>query len=170
MADPVLNPTAASLLGFLEDGQQTGYALVKVAEKLIGDFWSLTRSQVYRELARLCDLGLIEITGTGARSARPYRLTRAGHEAFLAWVSAPPAPEHIRFPLLLTLSFGRWLAPGQLRDMIAEHRQVHAERLAGYQDNADVDDPHLAAVMSFGIHYERAVLEWIDSLPPALFP
>lgn len=169
MVDPVLNPTAASLLGFLEEGPQTGYALVKVAEELIGDFWSLTRSQVYRELARLCGLGLIEVTGSGPRSARPYQLTPAGHEAFLAWISTPPPAEHIRFPLLLTLSFGRWLDAVKLKGFIADHRRAHALRLASYQDHTEVDDPYLAAVISFGINYERAVLTWIDSLPAALF-
>jgi hypothetical protein len=27
------------------------------------------------------------------------------------------------------------------------------------------DDPHVAAVVSFGVHYERAVLEWLAELP-----
>jgi DNA-binding PadR family transcriptional regulator len=163
-----LNPTAASLLGFLEDGEQTGYRLAKVAEELIGDFWSVTRSQVYRELATLCERGLIEASGAGPRSARPYRLTARGHEAFLAWLTTPPPPEHIRFPLLLTLSFGRWLDPDAIRAMVTGHRRIHTERLARYQAIGDIADPYSAAVLSFGVHYERAVLEWIDTVLPTL--
>ncbi len=168
MVAPKINPTAASILGFLEDGEQTGYGLARTAEELIGDFWSITRSQLYRELAALCERDLIESAGVGPRSARPYRLTSAGHKAFLAWLATPAPPEHIRFPLLLTLSFGRWLDPDQERAMLVEHRQMHAERLARYQTTGELADPHLAAVLSFGIHYERAVLEWLDTLSPAL--
>ena len=132
-------------------------------------FWSITRSQVYWDLAALAERGLIVASGTGPRSARPYRLTPAGHDAFLAWVASPPAPENIRFPLLLTLSFGRWLDPRALHEMMIEHRHLHADRLARYESSGALADPHLTAVLSFGIHYERAVLEWIDTLPAALF-
>ncbi len=169
MPEGEVNATAGSLLGFLEDGEQTGYGLAKLAEELIGDFWSITRSQVYRELGALAERGLIEAAGSGPRSARPYRLTQAGHDAFLAWVSAPPSSEHIRFPLLLTVSFGRWLDPRLLKTVVVTHREVHAKRLANYESTGNPSDPHLDAVLSFGIHYERAVLEWIDNLPSALF-
>ena len=41
-----VNPTAASLLGFLHDGPMSGWDLVNRAQERIGEFWSLTRSQV----------------------------------------------------------------------------------------------------------------------------
>lgn len=163
-----INPTAASLLGFLEDGEQTGYDLAKVAEQIIGPFWSLTRSQIYRELGTLADLGLVEAGERGPRGRQPYRITPAGHRTFLAWVGQRPPPEQIRFPLLLTLSFGRWLGEERVRSLLAQHRQEHRARLAGYRAVGDLDDPYTAAVLSFGMHYEQAVLDWIDELPTPL--
>ncbi|MGH9127405.1 MAG: PadR family transcriptional regulator [Acidimicrobiales bacterium] len=163
-----INPTAASLLGFLEEGEQTGYDLAKTAEALIGPFWSLTRSQIYRELAALAQAGLVEAGEPGPRSRQPYRLTSAGREAFLAWVSEPPAAEQIRFPLLLSLSFGRWLGAERVAAMLAEHRAEHAGRLSSYRALGEAGDPYLDAVLSFGIHYEEAVLAWMDALPEEL--
>ena len=61
-----LNATAASLLGFLHAGPLTGWDLVVAAEKRIGAFWSLTQSQVYRELTAMAAAG----PGRGGR-ARP---------------------------------------------------------------------------------------------------
>lgn len=159
--DARLNATAASLLGFLQQGPLTGYELVRVADVLIGDFWSLTRSQVYRELAELASRGLVTEGEAGARARRPYRITEAGREAFTEWLARSPGPEQIRYPLLLTMSFGRSLDLQRLLDFLDEHEALHADRLAGYEGKRQaLDDPYLEAVLAFGIHYERAVLAW----------
>ena len=70
MADRAMNATAASLLGFLHEGPLTGYELVSTAQRTIGDFWSLTQSQVYRELAWMAEAGLVEAGERGARDRR----------------------------------------------------------------------------------------------------
>ena len=56
-ATDTLNPTAASLLGLLHHGPMTGWELVSSAQTTIGLFWSLTRSQVYRELSAMTAAG-----------------------------------------------------------------------------------------------------------------
>jgi DNA-binding PadR family transcriptional regulator len=171
-----LNATAASLLGFLHQGPRTGWDLVQTAQREIGDFWSLTQSQVYRELAAMADAGLVEAGERGPRDRRPYSLTEAGRAAFAEWVRREPGPETIRFPLLLAVLFGRHLPPGRLQYFLARHRSVHAERLEGYERQhreavaAGARDgaPYDIATLEFGIAYERAVLEWFDRLPPKL--
>ena len=165
-----LNPTAASLLGFLLAGEASGFELVDIAEGLIGDFWSLTRSQVYRELATLAELGLVEAGPTGARSRRPYRLTEAGREAFNAWLAQPPGPEQIRFPLLLTLAFGASGDRERLLGFVAAHRAESERRLARYRELAQAGglDPYQRATLSFGLHYEQAVLAWAEEVPAIL--
>lgn len=165
-----LNPTAASLLGFLHAGEASGYELVGIADAFIGDFWSLTRSQVYRELAALAERDLVRVGATGARSRRPYRLTDAGRAAFAAWLAEPPDAEQIRYPLLLTLAFGAQLDLERLLGYIAVHRLDHERRLAGYLATAGAEalDPYQRATLNFGVHYERAVLAWMDELPDLL--
>ncbi len=107
-----LNATAASLLGFLHEGPMTGWDLVATAEARIGDFWSLTQSQVYRELAAMAEGGLVEAGERGPRDRQPYTITDAGRAAFAGWVDREPGPETIRFPLLLTILFGMHLPIG----------------------------------------------------------
>ena len=166
------NATAASLLGFLHDGPMTGWDLVQTAEARIGGFWSLSPSQVYRELAAMAQTGLIAAEERGPRERRPYRITEEGRAAFAGWVERVPEAETIRFPLLLTIGFGRHLAPGRLAAIVRRHRAVHAERLAGYEAQRAAWDaaggaptPYAAATLGFGISYERAALEWFDGLP-----
>ncbi len=72
MAARPLNPTAASLLGLLHERPMTGWDLVTVPEQRIGNFWTLTRSQVYRELAAMATAGLVHpVRGTASRTRSP---------------------------------------------------------------------------------------------------
>ena len=173
MAERQLNATAASLLGFLHDGPLTGWDLVSVAQDRIGDFWSLTQSQVYRELTVMATDGLIVAGERGPRDRRPYAITDAGRARFAAWLGQLPDEETIRFPLLLTVMFGRHLPPGRLAEIVAEHRKIHEARLASYQQMMSVAaeggaDPYVVAPLDFGIRYEQTALAWFDGLPPEI--
>lgn len=198
MSPRPLNATAASLLGFLHEGPMTGWDLVAVAEQRIGDFWTLTQSQVYRELAAMARTGLVEAGPPGPRDRKPYRITEAGRTAFKEWIDRVPGQEQIRFPLLLTIMFAGHLAPERLAEMIASHRAVHAERLAEYRrvhaaleamadtgQDRETQGPTRPAVgtgrpgdadryrlitLEFGLLHESAVLEWFDRLPTMLGP
>ncbi|MGH2774435.1 MAG: PadR family transcriptional regulator [Actinomycetota bacterium] len=166
-----LNATAASLLGFLHEGPMTGWALFERARERIGDFWSVTRSQVYRELAAMASDGLVEAGAKEARDRRPYTLTEVGRAAFAEWVAREPGPESIRYPLLLTMAFGRHVPAGRLAEFVSDHRVVHEERLDSYEKAygelvADGADPYSLATLEFGLAYEKAVLTWFDGLAP----
>jgi DNA-binding PadR family transcriptional regulator len=172
--DRRLNSTAASLLGFLHEGPMSGYELVATAQRTIGDFWSLTHSQVYRELAWMAEAGLVTAGERGSRERRPYTLTAAGRRAFAEWVDRPPGAETIRHPLLLTVRFGRYVPAERLAAFLRQHREAHAERLRQYEADAaalgraDRDDPYQAATLAFGMAYERAVIDWFANLPKAI--
>jgi DNA-binding PadR family transcriptional regulator len=166
-----LNATAASLLGFLHGGPMTGWDLAATAEQVIGNFWSLTPSQVYRELSTMAEAGLVRAGKPGPRDRRPYSLTAAGRAAFKQWIRQPPGPENIRFPLLLTIEFGRHLPPATLAGFVHGHRDAHARKLESYEQlrdaalQADHQDPYAMATLDFGIAYERATLQWFEQLP-----
>ncbi len=175
MPDRPLNATAGSLLGLLHEGPMTGWDVVAVAQQRIGNFWTLTQSQVYRELSAMAKVGLVEAGPPGPRDRKPYTITASGRAAFAEWIDHDPGPEHIRFPLLLTMMFAAHLPGHRVAAIVAAHRAMHAERLAGYQrDEAEVRadpdaDPFALATLEFGLCYERAVLDWFDRLP-ALIP
>ena len=167
-----MNATAASLLGFLHERPMSGWDLVATAQVLIGDFWTITRSQVYRELAAMEAAGLVVAGPAGPRDRRPYELTGAGRAAFAEWLQQRPGPEQIRYPLLLTIAFGRHLPPGRLASFLADHRRAHEERLERYralrsEGGANLD-PYATATLDFGIRYETAVLEWFDDISPEI--
>ena len=168
---PRLNPTSASLLGLLEDaGETTGADLLRVAQLRIGDFWNLTRSQVYRELAALAAAGYVRAGAPGPRDARPYRITAAGSAALRRWLATEEPSNQVRIGLLVLMAFGRYLPHGRLVQLLKEHEEASRRRLAGYEVleqhlGAQEADPYVRATLSFGLHYERAVLAWLADLP-----
>lgn len=162
-----LNATQGSLLGLLHDGELTGWDLMRRVEGGLSRFWNVTSSHVYRELRVLEERGLVEAGQPGVRDRVPFAITEAGRHEFREWIGRPPPPEQIRFPLLVTLWFGRFLEPGALATFIAEAREEHGHRLELYesaQSVVETDDPHRQAVLRFGIAYERAVIGWLAEL------
>jgi DNA-binding PadR family transcriptional regulator len=169
-----LNATAASLLGFLHDGPMTGWELVALAEQRIGDFWILTQSQVYRELATMSAAGLVEAGPPGPRDRKPYTISAAGRAAFADWLNREPGRDQVRIPLLLTLAFADHLPPGRLTELVAARRAEHAERLARYEAAREAlrgtADRTRRLTLEYGLRHERAVLDWFDALPDLLGP
>lgn len=169
-----LNATAASLLGFLHAGPMTGWDLLATAQQRIGGFWSLTRSQVYRELTAMAAAGLVEAGAREKRDRQPFAITPAGREAFAAWVRTQPSGETIRFPLLLTVAFGDHLDRATLDALLADqrgyHERRHADYLARRDEVAPFADRWSLATLDFGIRHEQAILDWFAALPDLLPP
>lgn len=169
----LVNATAGALLGFLRAGPRSGYDLVAEADKVIGGFWTITRSQVYRELAALAERGLVEPGDPGPRDRQPFRITQRGRVAFRDWVNTPPEPENLRIPLLLRLTFSDEIDRDQLRQTLSNHREVHARRLEEYQTldrglkSGGVPAEQLVT-LAYGLAYESAILGWFDRLPQSL--
>jgi DNA-binding PadR family transcriptional regulator len=167
-----INSTAAALLGFLRAGPRTGYQLHKVAQD-IAPFWTVTRSQVYRELATLADREYVRREPTGQRDAAPFSITASGLAAFDDWLAADPEPENLRIPLLLKLTFAEDLPPDRLREVLQSHYDRHRELLRDYDAlAAELGGlPLLQRItLQYGIHYERAVIEWFEGLPTEIAP
>src|SRR5206468_3570747 len=52
----------------------------------INTAWHASHSQIYPELAKLRELGMVEVIGEGARNSRTYAVTAAGREELRAWM------------------------------------------------------------------------------------
>jgi DNA-binding PadR family transcriptional regulator len=165
-----LNATQASLLGFLHDGPATGWDLLETVRRGLARFWNVTPSHVYRELRTLEERGLVRASDPGPRDRQPFRITAKGRRAFTRWIHQEPGPEQIRIPLLVTLWFAKHLDPAILARFCEHHRAEHDRRLTEYEALAGAlagteADPNIAAVIDFGIAYERAFVDWLARLP-----
>lgn len=166
-----------ALLGLLARRPSTGYELSRRMERPVGWFWTAGHSQVYPELARLEEDGLVdheEVPGRGPRPTKRYSPTAAGLSALATWVAADLTPQPVRDLEVLRL-WSVWLVePEAALDLVRRVREGHADRLAAYEadlatldgDPAVLDSrtPEFASRLTLegGRLTRRAAVEWCD--------
>jgi DNA-binding PadR family transcriptional regulator len=161
-----LNATAAALLGLLHDGPKTGGQLVAEAGDRFGAFFSVTRSQVYRELPVLAEAGLLKLGEQGPRASQQFVITAAGRRAFTAWLAAEGGVDGLRSPLVLRLLHAGSLDAKERSKLVGGAREAYAERLAQARAAArGTTDPYGKAVADFTVAHTRAVVKLLDSIP-----
>jgi DNA-binding PadR family transcriptional regulator len=91
-----------ALLGLIaEMDGASGYDLLKVFEISLGTVWQATQSQLYGELGKLTDSGLIAVSAEGPRGRKEYEITDAGRAELRHWmVETDPKPHRRDEPLL----------------------------------------------------------------------
>ena len=165
MAETGVNPTAAALLGLLHDGPMTGGQLMAAAQKRLGAYWSMTRSQVYRELPALAEAGYVKMGKPGPRASQPYSITPSGKRAFARWLSEEPGRETVRNPLALRVAFGKHQASGSLKTAYDQAADYHNSALNEAREAAKElrrdGDEHAAQALEFAVGYHRAALAWL---------
>jgi DNA-binding PadR family transcriptional regulator len=163
-----LNATAAALLGLLHEGPMTGGQLVAAAGQRYGAFFSVTRSQVYRELPVLAEAGLLRLGKQGPRSSQQYAITAAGKRMFKSWLSSAPGPDQFRSPLILRLVHSATLTIRQRESLVAAARAAYTARLDAAKAAAKAaPDAYAKAAADFGVAHARAALRLLDAIPQA---
>ncbi|MDV6014573.1 PadR family transcriptional regulator [Haloechinothrix sp. LS1_15] len=163
-----MNATSAALLGLLHDGPATGGQLVAAAEDAFGTFFSVTRSQVYRELPVLAEAGLVRLGKRGARSSQEYVLTPAGKKAFRQWINEDAGPDHIRSTMILRVINSGVVTDKQRAELMDKARARYKEQAATMRTVAkETEDPIDQAIAEFGYAYARAALKLVDAVENA---
>jgi DNA-binding PadR family transcriptional regulator len=154
----------------------SGYDLAQAAERSVGRFWPVSKSQVYAELARLEPLGLVQGTEI-AQDRRPdkrvFRLTERGEEALDAWLESDDlgAPR-VRLPFLLKVFLGHRADPGRTAELLQEVRagalaQVkELEALMAVLDHPDATYARLT--VSFLLRLAETTAAWATDAQASL--
>ena len=164
----VTGTLAHALLGVLAEGPRTGYALVKHLEQSIAYTWPASHSQVYPELAKLREAGLIREGAAAPRGGRVYELTDAGLEEVRRWLRETSPSRTVRDEAALRLFFLWLLEPGEaagyLRGEAERARAVlgELERIAA-QDDPDTPKTRAYRIaLELGLRGTRARLDWAE--------
>jgi PadR family transcriptional regulator, regulatory protein AphA len=90
-----LKPSSYLVLGMVNLGHQTGYAIKRSVDRSTRFFWAASLAQVYPELAALEADGYVVSTEDphGARPRKAYRLTDQGRAALAQWLRRERAPD-----------------------------------------------------------------------------
>ena len=125
-------------LGLLAKRPGSGYDLLRRFEQSMVNVWPATQSQLYGELNKLAEAGLIEVSDIGARGRKEYRVTPAGREELERWMFDPrDDPPYRSAELLRVFLLGEIPADQARKYMtsVAEHADAELSRLQDLRDS-----------------------------------
>jgi PadR family transcriptional regulator, regulatory protein AphA len=168
----VLSPTAYVILGTLGWRPMSGYEIKSIVDKSTRFFWAASYGQIYPELRRLANAGLIEgkASPQGGRRRNVYRLTPGGRKELRAWLNADPEAFELRDEGLLKLFFadatGGESATGTLEAKRRAHERT-VERLEGIEQTGKPEG-FAYLVLRYGIELNQWIAKWCERTRHAL--
>jgi PadR family transcriptional regulator AphA len=170
-----VSKTAYVILGMLRMGRRTGYEIKSLVDCSTRFFWAASYGQIYPELKRLEEAGLIagEEEPQGGRQRRAYSLTGEGERVLHDWITAgEPLHFEMRHEGLLRLFFCDAVEPQERAELARTIRREHErvrEQLRGIRPGAERSSEEHGReaplrVLEFGIAYQDFVVEWCERL------
>lgn len=168
-----------AVLAALLEGESSGYDLAKDFDASVANFWMATPQQLYRELDRLAEQGLIQarlVHQERRPNKRMFSLTEAGREAIREFTGRAPKPSVIRDELMVKVQAVDAGNAQAVRDFIAEQLQWATAKVQRYErlrarilDGRSEDEyleraqrvgPYLTLMR--GISFEQENIRWAE--------
>ncbi|MTD53463.1 PadR family transcriptional regulator [Amycolatopsis pithecellobii] len=156
-------------LGMLADSPGSGYDLLKRFEQAMANVWPATQSQLYGELGKLENAGMIRVHAEGPRGRKEYEITDAGLKELRHWLievepgRAPRSENLLRVYFLGSVS--REQARGYLATMARTAREREKE-LMELESSINWTDSNRSVygrlVLEWGKRYAQMYRDWAD--------
>lgn len=168
-----------AVLAALLEGDASGYDLAKGFDASVANFWPATPQQLYRELDRLAEQGLIRarvVQQQRRPNKRMFSLTAAGREAIRQFSAKAPKPSVIRDELLIKVQAADAGDMRAVRELILERlrwataKSQRYERLRSRLLDGRTEDEYLARAQRIGpyltlirgISFEEENIRWAE--------
>jgi DNA-binding PadR family transcriptional regulator len=163
-----LNPTSYVILGMLGLGPMCGYEIKQLVDNSTRFFWAASYGQIYPELRRLSEDGLIEgrPDPDSARRRTEFSLTKAGRQTLEQWLAQPPEIQEMRDESMLKVFFADAAEKGGTGAALESKRDYHAAVAARLREieagkAAEATGGPMTA-LRLGIAFNDFVAEWCD--------
>lgn len=171
-----LSATGKVVLGLVGLGCRTGYDIKSTVDKSSRYFWAASYGQIYPELKRLEEAGLVRGADdpAGGRARRVYDLTPEGERVLDGWLTNNDAlVQEMRDEAMLKLFFAGRLGTDEALDVVrAKIRALEAKEAALRQiepaERPDAPDDFPFVVLDFGIAYAEWSAQWYRGLEQRL--
>ncbi len=170
-----LSSTAYVILGMVRREPRSGYEIKAAVDGSTRFFWAASYGQIYPELKRLAEAGLVEPSdaSTGDRKRTVYAITADGEAELKDWLRQPPETTEMREEGLLKLFFSGALKPAEAVETLRSMRR-HAARpgRAAARDASGskeaIDDPYPPMVLRMGIEFNEWFAGWCERMESEL--
>jgi DNA-binding PadR family transcriptional regulator len=158
-------------LGLLAQEPGSGYDLLKQFEKSMANVWPATQSQLYGELNKLAEAGLIEVSDIGPRGRKEYRITDTGRAELRRWVTEPQEDPPFRDAGLLRVFLLGEVTEAHAREHVVamrEHAKGEVKRLEELRTSIDCADDEGSfyglAALEYGLRMYAMKADWANWL------
>jgi DNA-binding PadR family transcriptional regulator len=169
-----------ALLGLLAEQPASGWDLSRRFQDVLGAVWPAGHPQIYGELRRLEQDGLLEVDSQGPRRRKAYRITDTGLTEVRRWLTAAEVDHTLRLEPLLRSVFFWLMSPEQLAAHLDREAAYFESLVATYRTLAEAKDrgeygtspqtQALRVAVEAGVRLNQALAEWArwaKTVPPA---
>jgi DNA-binding PadR family transcriptional regulator len=132
-----MNILSYAILGLIDKGKITGYDLTKIFNDSVADFWSANQSQIYPELKKLVQSGLIEyevVIQGEVLEKKLYSITAQGRAELKRWMlEDDPSLPQSKDIFKLRMYFAEHLSKEQLLEKLLSRQKKCNNLLKRYQ-------------------------------------
>jgi DNA-binding PadR family transcriptional regulator len=164
-----MNAVTPVILGMLSLHPRSGYDIKTVVDRSTRFFWAASYGQIYPELRRLEEDGLIEgeDAPSGGRSRRVYKLTKAGRDALRAWLFGSTVTIEYRDESLLRLFFADALPREDALVLLEGRKKGHEQYLEVLREIENLpggkDPDFVDLVLRWGIEFNEWGAQWCET-------
>jgi PadR family transcriptional regulator AphA len=159
-----------SILGLLHYRDMHGYQIKKHIENHFGHMWTINYGQIYPNLKKLKDEGLVtmveeENQGEKGPSRKMYSLTKKGRMAFRKWLAGTTEKKMlVRDPFLMRFVFFGFGNKERSIESIEEQIRLYQGQLKQRQANLDrwqQYDIFVRLIAELGVDLNKLFLDWL---------
>ena len=169
-----LSATAYVILGMVGREARSGYEIKAAVDNTTRFFWAASYGQIYPELKRLSEAGLIEgvDASRGDRKRTVYAITADGEAELKDWLRRPPETSEMREEGLLKLFFSGASKPAEAIETLRTMRRRRlelVERLHTMEpEKPEAKDPYPLMVLRAGVEFNQWFADWCERMETQL--
>jgi DNA-binding PadR family transcriptional regulator len=166
---------AHAVLSLLSNEPYSGYEIAKEFQGSVGFFWQASHQQIYRELKKLEEQGLVrmeEVNEDRPLNKKIYYITDSGKHTLAEWIDRDNELGVVREDILVKLFAGHLVDSKVLIRQLEQQRRLLKKELANLQktekeffsnlEELDYNGCCQNMTLQMGLRYYQTWIDWCD--------
>lgn len=173
-----MRKTRYVILGLLKEENLSGYEMKKIIDTRMSFFWQESFGQIYPELSKMTEEGLVETSDTESkgdikRERTRYKITSRGEQELKKWMEEENEKDTVRSEFLLKMYLSTPKNVEEMRRHIIKFKEQSEERLELFnrfesqlKQMIEVHSNHkqILYVLNLGMRQAELYIDWCEEV------